>query len=295
LNEAVTQRSSNCIRPCLIIILISCTILFISLDNSLEGMGFLMKFMRIFSPWFRSHVLEGTFCFFSIFLLVTFSAFPGTLLNNLSGYIYVSTFGLYKGMGIAVVVSFMSMAISSNIAFIFARYCCKNSFLFYMEKKSKYTHAVMLAMKHHQLQFGFLLRICPLVTFSSLNYLFSGLNISFIVFNILHLGFVPTMLVNILMGAFFGKIIFDSTEAADIENVAKQNQAVAAIITSIFLILVFIVLLTRKTKKMLREIELLVQSEKEPKDQHEERKEENKSDELHTAPTDGKISASENC
>eukprot|EP00638_Chattonella_subsalsa_P011096 CAMPEP_0117785722 /NCGR_PEP_ID=MMETSP0948-20121206/5430_1 /TAXON_ID=44440 /ORGANISM="Chattonella subsalsa, Strain CCMP2191" /LENGTH=104 /DNA_ID=CAMNT_0005614637 /DNA_START=693 /DNA_END=1007 /DNA_ORIENTATION=+ len=104
------------------------------------------------------------------------------------------------------------------------------------------------------------------------------------------------MLGNILMGAVFGKLIFDSTEVADTEQVAKQNQAMAAIIASIFFVLVFIVVLTRKTKKMLKEVELLeLQSKEELEEQDGEIKEENKSDELHTAPADGKIIALENC
>jgi uncharacterized membrane protein YdjX (TVP38/TMEM64 family) len=209
---------------------------------------------------------RGTFLFrikkltnSTVYFIATVLFVPASILMVGAGYIITRAFGLWIGIVVATIASWLGCILSAIVQFYIARFVLRN-LVKRVCSKFRLLQAFDTAIQQNGLKLCILLRLSPLLNFNSINYAAGGSSVQFIHYLIALVAAIP----GIILGVIVGASIRDITKASS-EGTNRTTTIIVCIVTVVFSITAMIII-TIYTRKELNRATSEIQIEYNPSD-----------------------------
>jgi uncharacterized membrane protein YdjX (TVP38/TMEM64 family) len=156
--------------------------------------------IEAFLNWMEFHLIWGILLFLCLFILCCLLFIPPSILTVGAGYVFASAFGNASGIVIATSVCFIGATIGALLSFFRARYLMRDLIKLFARRYT-IAKAIDRAMKKKSFRIMLLLRLCPLIPFSAVNYIGGITGAKAVHFTLALVGMLPGQILTIFIGA----------------------------------------------------------------------------------------------
>jgi len=166
-----------------------------------------------FLEWVEQNPTTGIFTFSIVFLLSTVLLIPGAILTLGAGYVFANAFGMYKGVLLGSISTFIGAVAGSLASFFLGRYLLRN-WVSRISAKYEMFEALNSALEAKGLRIMVLLRLSPIIPYNVVNYLAGVTGITILEYIISLLALLPGTVLYVFLGASAGSLA-SSTESGE--------------------------------------------------------------------------------
>jgi uncharacterized membrane protein YdjX (TVP38/TMEM64 family) len=200
-----------------------------------------------FIDWINDYPPLGFFLFVLIVALSTLLFLPGSIVLLLTGYAFHQAF---DNLGLAILLSFLAALtggqLGSVLALLIGRFILQAEAEKKLFRKYRILAALNRSLKSEGIKLIFLMRLCPIMPFLVLNYLFGITPITVLQYFLGGFGMIP----NTLAYVYFGTAVSSISGAASGKKKWTPTQ-IGLTVGGVVLMLIIIIYITIVTKRYL--------------------------------------------
>lgn len=200
-----------------------------------------------FLEWVEHNPTPGIFAFTTVFLLATILLIPGAILTLGAGYVFANAFGMYKGVLLGSISTFVGAVAGSLASFFLGRYLLRN-WVNRMSAKYEMFEALDSALEEKGLRIMVLLRLSPIIPYNVVNYIAGVTGVTLFEYTLSLLALLPGTVLYVFLGASAGSL------ASTNENGTGSTYTTIVIVTSVVFGIAAIALTSYYSKRELNKI-----------------------------------------
>mmetsp|Transcript_3608 Transcript_3608/g.8238 ORF Transcript_3608/g.8238 Transcript_3608/m.8238 type:complete len:359 (+) Transcript_3608:127-1203(+) len=158
-----------------------------------------------FLEWVEQNPIPGIFAFTIVFLVATVLLIPGSILTLGAGYVFANAFGIYKGVLLGSISTFIGAVAGSLASFFLGRYLLRGCVTRLATKYEKF-EALNAALEEKGLRIMVLLRLSPAIPYNIVNYLCGITGIRVWKYTVSLLALLPGTVLYVFLGASAGSL-----------------------------------------------------------------------------------------
>ena len=213
---------------------------------------FIVTWLRSFIVWMTTHHAAAVFAFVGIFVVSTLAFVPPTLLVFGAGYAFTMAMeNVPVGVTAATISCFMGSCIGAVIAFVRSRYMMRDLVKLFANRYPLIRAIDRVLKVNHGFWIMLLLRLCPIIPFSGLNYCCGITGVTLNDFILSLVGILPFQIYTIILGATAGAIELRDLEINEFAR-TERWALIGFIIVGVLLGIIAIVQVWRIVKDQLR-------------------------------------------
>eukprot|EP00538_Stauroneis_constricta_P013402 CAMPEP_0119545904 /NCGR_PEP_ID=MMETSP1352-20130426/520_1 /TAXON_ID=265584 /ORGANISM="Stauroneis constricta, Strain CCMP1120" /LENGTH=336 /DNA_ID=CAMNT_0007590523 /DNA_START=110 /DNA_END=1117 /DNA_ORIENTATION=+ len=185
----------------------------VSVFTDLLFFGNIRQLLVKFVEWMAVHESAAVFAFIGLFVVATLIFIPPSFLFFGAGYAFAhATHSITGGIIAATFACFTGCFVGALLSFFRARYMMRD-LIYLFSRRYPLVRAADKALKRNGFRIMLLLRLCPLIPFSALNYIGGVTGISWVEFGASIVGILPLLVLTVTMGATAGNIVSSNPTA----------------------------------------------------------------------------------
>ncbi|CAM9932162.1 unnamed protein product, partial [Choristocarpus tenellus] len=226
-------------------------IIYVVLDYTVPGLGFVADTLRDFLGWVEDNPGEGFLAFAAVYVFTTVCFIPGSLLTLGAGLVFGRALGTGPGVLLGSAAVLLGATIGAILAFLLGRYVLQEQAqsLF---NKFRILNAVNKAIETQGLKLVLLLRLSPVVPFSAFNYVMGLTKVSFRDYALGCFGFIPGTVAYVFIGTSASSLLRGDGDDDMDDDGGNATVQLIVIIVGVIATIIAVVLISIYAKRALK-------------------------------------------
>lgn len=222
--ERLRSKNREWHKKGLCMVLLIAAVVFLIVDST--SLCIIPMLLKDFLEWVEQNPIPGIFAFTAVFLLATVLLVPGSILTLGAGYVFASAFGIFKGVLLGSISTFVGAVLGSLASFLLGRYLL-HDWVSRLSSKCEKFEALNAALNEKGIRIMVLLRLSPAIPYNIVNYLCGLTRITVLEYTVSLLALLPGTVLYVFLGASAGSL------ASSHETGGSDTTTIVVIVTSV--------------------------------------------------------------